>query len=120
MEEDKKNKLKSFFTLVGGVMLGDVEEVKKMLDQGEKVDVRFIDLEYDGERISDSPIIAETDTPLLIAVKTSANTEVIQLLLERGADLSARDENGKTALEIAKERELTGLARMLENHLHNS
>lgn len=30
--EDKRKKLANFFTLLGGVMFGDVEKIKKMLD----------------------------------------------------------------------------------------
>lgn len=115
MEEDKRKKVASFFTFLGGVMLGDVEKVKEMLDRGENVNGKFIDFEFDGTKDPDShPMIAETDTPLLVAVKSIAHTKVIQLLLERGADVTARDENGKTALEIASERNLMDVVKILE------
>ncbi len=117
MEEDKMKKLGGFFTLIGGVTFGDFEKVKKKLDQGENINGRFIDFEYDGEKDPNNPpSIAETDTPLLIAVKTSANAKIIKLLLERGADLTIKDENGKIPIEIAKERKLTDIIEILEDH----
>lgn len=117
IDEHTKKRLSSFFTLLGGVMFGDVKKVEKMLDQGEDVNGRFIDLGFDSEKKPDSdPVIAETDTPLLVAVKSSAQPKIIQLLLERGADVTVKDENGKTALEIAKERKLTDVVRILETH----
>jgi ankyrin repeat protein len=114
MEQNEMNKIRSFCTLVGAIMFGDVETVEKTLDEGENVDVRFIDLDYKGEPIKDSPVFAATDTPLLVAVKSSARANIIQLLLDRGADVTVKDENGKTPLEIAKERELPGVVRILE------
>ena len=117
MEEDKRKKIAGFFTFLGAVMLGEVEMVKEMLEQGENVNGRFIDFEFEGKKDPHShPTIAETDTPLLVAVKSIAHTKVIQLLLERGADVTVKDENGKTALEIAKERKLIDIARILETH----
>jgi ankyrin repeat protein len=117
MDEDEKKKLESFFTLFGGIMFGDVEKVKRILDQGENVNGRFLDIGYEGPKNSDSnPAFKETDTPLLVAVKSSAQTEVIKLLLDRGADVTVRDENGKTPIDIAKERKLIDIVEMLENH----
>ena len=117
MEEDKRKRVASFFTFLGGVVLGDVEKVEEMLDRGENVNGRFIDFEVDMEKDPDAhPTIAKTDTPLLVAVKSIAHTKVVQLLLERGADSAIKDEDGKTALEIANERKLIDIVRILEIH----
>lgn len=43
------------------------------------------------------------ETLLQIAIKRNATSEIIKLLLEKGADLSARNNYGKTALDYAKE-----------------
>ena len=116
IDDETKKKLGNFFTFLGGIAFGDIKKVEKMLDQGEDVNGRIIDifkLEIDHE---DNPTIADTDTPLLIAVKSGALPEIVQLLLERGADVTVKDENGKTPLEIAKERKLIDVVSLLEIH----
>jgi hypothetical protein len=115
MNDETKKKLGNFFTLLGGVMFGDVKKVVKMLDQGEDVNSRLMDIDFNYEKDSESsPTISDTDTPLLVAVKSSGLPEIIQLLLERGADHTVKDKNGKTPLEIAKERQLTDVVNLLE------
>jgi ankyrin repeat protein len=52
----------------------------------------------------------------LVAVKSSALPQIVQLLLERGADATVKDENGKTPLEIAQDRKLTDVVNLLEIH----
>ncbi len=44
-------------------------------------------------------------------------TEVVQLLCSRGSDKSARNHEGKTALQIAEERGLSGVVHVLERHM---
>ncbi len=116
LDENTKKRLGSFFTLLGGVMFGDVKKVEKMLDQGADVNGRVMDIGFNYERDAESSLIADTDTPLLVAVKSSALPKIVQLLLERGADVAVKDENGKTPIEIAKERKLTEVIEILENH----
>lgn len=117
LDENTKKRLTGFFMLIGGVMLGDVKKVEKMLDQGENVNGRIIDTGFDNyEKDTESnPKITDTDTPLLVAVKSGALPEIVQLLLERGADVDVKDENGRTPLEIAKKRNLTDVINLLEN-----
>jgi len=43
-------------------------------------------------------------TSLHVAVERGQDTDVIRLLIERGADFAARDENGRTALVLAIEK----------------
>ena len=115
MDEQTRKRLSTFFNLLGGVVFGDVRKVKKMLDDGEDVNGRVIDLGFNSQNQPDSdPDIAETDTPLLVAVKSSAQVEIVQLLLERGADVTVKDKRGRTPLEIARERKLTDVVNMLE------
>lgn len=117
LDENTKKRLSGFFMLLGGVMFGDVKKVEKMLDKGADVNGRIIDIDFDYEKDPESsPTIADTDTPLLVAVKSSALPEIVQLLLERGADTTVRDEKGRTVLEIAKERKLIDVLAILETH----
>ena len=117
LDENTKKRLSGFFMLLGGIVFGDIKKVEKMLNQGVDANDRFIDIGFKGEKDpEDGPTIAETDTPLLIAVKSSAIPEIIQLLLKRGADITVKDENGKTPLEIAKERKLSEIETILEAH----
>ena len=117
LDENTKKMLTGFFMLLGGVMFGDVKKVEKMLDQGEDVNGRIIDIDFNFEKDPESgSTITDTDTPLLVAVKSSAQPQIVQLLLERGADATVKDENGKTPLEIAKERNLTDVVNLLEIH----
>jgi hypothetical protein len=117
LDENTKKRLSSFFMLIGGVMFGDVKKVEKMLDQGTDVNGRIIDIDFNYEKDSESgSTITDTDTPLLVAVKSSALPKIVQLLLERGADVTVKDENGKIPLEIAKERKLTDVISILETY----
>ena len=44
-------------------------------------------------------------TPLMIAAGGSSTPEIVQLLLEKGADALAKDEEGKKAIDHAQENE---------------
>ncbi len=44
-------------------------------------------------------------TPLMYAARYTYNSEIITTLLDAGADGKARDEDGKTAFDLAKENE---------------
>ena len=44
----------------------------------------------------------------------AGHTEVVRLLVEAGADRSIRDPNGKTALDIAREKQQAAVVRILE------
>jgi ankyrin repeat protein len=69
--------------LVKAVYDGDVEEVERLLDQdGELLEAR------DEERCNMTPLIWASD---------NNHAEVVRLLLDRGAELEARDDDGETA-----------------------
>ena len=44
------------------------------------------------------------------------NTESVQKLLELGADIHVLNEDGKTALDLAQERDHTNIVEMLQQH----
>jgi ankyrin repeat protein len=46
-------------------------------------------------------------TPLMVAAQAGAEAEVVQLLRAAGANLYAKDNEGRTALDIAKTTEGT-------------
>jgi len=58
-------------------------------------------------------------TPLMMAAANCRNAEVIDLLVEKGADLTLKERTGKTALELAKANGKKGKAGVeaLSKHL---
>ncbi|KAI0270169.1 ankyrin repeat-containing domain protein [Russula aff. rugulosa BPL654] len=54
-------------------------------------------------------------TPLHVASACGA-PEVVRLLLEHGADIEAKDKNGKTALQEAAENERDKVVELLREH----
>jgi ankyrin repeat protein len=119
MKEERGKELAYFFALLGSTMLGEVETTKEMLDKGVNINGKFSDyeIEMEIEKDPDShPQFSKLDTPLLVAVKSIAHNKIIKLLLERGADAEMKDENGKTALDIAKERKLFDVVKIFEDY----
>lgn len=55
---------------------------------------------------------AHGDTPLMQAARMD-ETEIVGLLLDRGANISAKDNTGRTALHIAAEQGNTSMVRLL-------
>jgi hypothetical protein len=62
------------------------------------------------------PLNAQKDTALILAVRASQRhrAEMIQLLLEKGADFSAQNTANKTALDIAKAAHLLDIENLLD------
>jgi ankyrin repeat protein len=99
-----------------------VNLVKAMLDRGADVNARDsgkttltvptdAGLGVQGVMIETSPAGGvDGRTPLMIAAR-AGNIEIVQALLAKGADVNAKDSEGKTALELAKER---GDAKVVE------
>ena len=58
------------------------------------------------------------ETELIYAVKANA-LEPTQILLEDGADPNAKDNEGKTALEYAKEHGNQEMINLIEKHMKN-
>jgi len=81
--------------------------VRVLLDRGANVNSRNVnaDMEF-RER-----------TPLIMnATQKEDCSEVTEMLIAAGADLSARDAHGKTAMDHAKERGLVRIMEVLGRH----
>ncbi len=73
------------FTLVQAVIRGDLEEITNLLDNGCDIET----VEPENER-----------TGLMYAAILNYS-EILQLLLDRGANIAAGDRHGRTALHFA-------------------
>lgn len=59
--------------------------------------------------------LSTSHTPLMAAARSSfSNTEMIKLLLDRGADKTMKNDEGKTAYDIALEEGHTDIAKMVK------
>jgi hypothetical protein len=109
--------------LIGAVKKGDLKEVGKLIDDGADVNkvssgvtplywavfknkpeiVRY--LLDKGADINKAVVYKNkpTSNPIHVAV-IDGNAEIVKLLIERGADINAYNIQGKTALEIAEEK----------------
>jgi len=58
------------------------------------------------------------DTALMLAVAND-HVETVRLLLERGADVHVRNAQGRTALDLARERGYAEIAALIENSLRD-
>lgn len=116
LDDERRKALGEFLILLGAAMRGDPDIARKVLDKGVNVNARAIDMGIESfDRTDEKARIGDSDTPLLVAVKHAGNTEIVRLLLDRGADVNAKDEDGKTALMIAIERRRADIIRLLKN-----
>ncbi len=51
----------------------------------------------------------------LIKASFRGSLEVVKFLVENGADVNAKDDKGKTVLDIAREKEYTTIVKYLES-----
>ena len=99
---------------------GDLQKVQDLLDQGANVNAKVADhpllraaredagaanlRRLLGKSVSEGEIVFDR-TALMIASK-NGHLGVVQLLVEKGANVNAKDEDGKTALDIAETPEI--------------
>ncbi|MEM6721379.1 MAG: ankyrin repeat domain-containing protein [Bacteroidota bacterium] len=90
-------KIKKVNAFCVAISKGDFDTVKKMIEFGENVNK-----ESNGK------------TPLMYAARYN-RTEIINLLLENGADVDSKDSGGRTAFDYATISKATDAAKILEN-----
>lgn len=84
--------------LCAAISKGDTETVRKFVEYG--ADVNEFSNEY---------------SPLMIAARYN-RTDIITLLLEKGANPKLRNERGQTALKIAEQFKAAEAAELLRSH----
>ncbi len=68
-------------------------------------------------RAAFSPIVQEQNNEYWFIAAQEGNVQVIRSLLEKGADINAKDNKGMTALDIAKDKGYVKLIYLLENEV---
>ncbi len=76
---------------------GDFDTVKKMIEFGENVNK-----------------VSNGKTPLMYAARYN-RVEIINLLLENGAEVDVKDKDGRKAIDYAKISKALGAKKILEN-----
>jgi cytohesin len=121
-------------SLAMAVIMNNVDGINKVLtDSPELVDVRFLGRSplhlaaSLGKREAAEALVAkgadvqlkadaEGTTPLQEASKNGSK-DIVQLLLAKGADASAKDRQGKTALDLAQAKGYTEVANLLKAYM---
>ena len=83
--------------LIRAVRRGDIVRVRELLDSGEDPNTR----EY------------YTNLPALIRASEYGHTEIVRLLLDRGADINSQNDSGDTALIIKSKHGKVDMAEFL-------
>lgn len=102
--DEKLKSAKLFIALIETACEGKISNIIKCLEEGANINEQFV---------NDS-----NNTPLHISVMRK-DLEVLDLLLKRGAKTNCKNNDGKTALDIAKELdsdEATIITELLEAH----
>jgi ankyrin repeat protein len=92
--ENEKNLLNDEESLFTAVKNNNIEEVKKVLDKGIDVNTRNKNNNYDT-------YTTIQEYTILILATYYGYIEIIRLLIERNADIDAKDSDGCTALLVA-------------------
>jgi ankyrin repeat protein len=95
--------------LIVAAQYGNLEAVRCLISHGANVNL----IRWTDAIIFTRP--NQVESALHRAVK-GGHEAVVALLLEKGADMSLEDANGKTALDVARELEKDSMVRLLHNH----
>jgi ankyrin repeat protein len=112
----RKKNLKDLFVLFGSILAGRTEILNQMLSEGANINSRLNDISLDGliELDSKEATILSLDTPMLIALKHNSDFEIIKILFENGADVTLKNNNGKSSIDIAKEKGMTEVLKLFK------
>ncbi|WP_299164010.1 ankyrin repeat domain-containing protein [uncultured Eudoraea sp.] len=80
------------------ILQGDIDTVKSLIELGEDVNQKSLDM-----------------TPAMFAARYN-KADILQLLIENGADLSIKNDKGYTAKKLAKLSHATEALAVLEGH----
>ena len=80
------------------ILKGDIDTVKKLIELGEDVNQKSLDM-----------------TPAMFAARYN-KAEILELLIENGADLSIKNDKGYTAKKLAKLSHASEPLAVLEGH----
>lgn len=118
-------------TLFLAVEKGDCRMVQLLIDKNPRIDAPsrdgwtpLLEAVAHGRDMVEALLSAGADankatpagyTPLMRAAGSGFD-EIVTLLLDQGANVHAEDENGQTALDMAKAHQRSSTLRLLENH----
>lgn len=84
---------------------GSVDDVQFFIEQGADVNERNDKKRASGISVTNSQGVSIVpninDTPLHCAVRLNQDIEVVKYLIEKGANVNAQDDNGKTPFDVA-------------------
>ena len=80
------------------ILQGDIDTVRTLIELGEDVNQKSLDM-----------------TPAMFAARYN-KAEILELLIENGADLSTKNDKGYTAKKLAKLSNATDALAVLEGH----
>jgi len=80
------------------ILQGDIDTVKSLIELGEDVNQKSLDM-----------------TPAMFAARYN-KADILELLIENGADLSIKNDKGYTAKKLAKLSHATEALAVLEGH----
>lgn len=82
---------------------GDLKKIKSMLNK--EINIKTLINAVDKEN----------NTALILASKFGYD-EIVKILIENGADINIKNNDGKTALDYAEENDYKNIIELLKNH----
>lgn len=117
ISQERIQELKVSVILIEASMFGHTQTIREMLDFGANPNIKISDIYVESEGVFDKKAaftkLDKNDTPLIAAIKYGAETEVINLLVNRGANVNIETKNGKTPLKLAMEKGREDVIRLL-------
>jgi ankyrin repeat protein len=125
---------KEIMTICDYAAIGDTKKIRSLIAAGQDVNIQGENggvaliwasvnghrevaelLIQNGANVNRQEPTGQGYTPLLLACKTGKK-EIVELLLANGAEINVKDNEGSTALDIARQREHTEIVELLKKH----